>query len=935
MDSKMRKKGILDKFIDIFSDFKGKIVSFSEKSKRNYFLVYFLAFALLFSIISFIFYFCIYFCNGKTVIWAPDGKDQYMISLKYFGNWGKSIIDAFFSNGTLQVPFWDSKIAMGSDVLITLNYYIVGDPIGLLAIIWPKDHYVTLYTLGSILRIFLAGVSFSVMCFYFKKGRFQTILGSLIYTFSGYVLVYSMRHPIFTIPLYLLPLLIIGAEMIFRKKSPVLFIVIIALSAVNNFYFFYYLTIMIVAYAIARYIFHYRKVLKEKLILLMLRFSIFYLIGVGLAAFLFLPTIFSFLGNGRIGANGYLPMFFPIKDYIEYIPNLVVGYKYTPLLFPCLVLLFMQKEPKYRMFKIAVIVFQVMMLLPVFGYMFNGFNYFNDRWNFLIALTYSFICVCMMPKLKSITKNQVMIVFVSFLVGLAITILFAVNTKELYFLFSVQIIILCIFLFISAYGDKVKDSFFKTMIAIIVIFAIVMQGQFWYSPAEQNHIERFIDKEELVRYENEELLDDVAPFYRIDTTLRDTYNDGMIHGFNSVSGYFSTFSGVYFDFFEQTLSGSKDVTPSRFNGFDRRASLNTLASVKYLEREASIKTPIPYGYGHHRTINKNGKDYMIYRNKNSLPLGYTYSNVIYKDEFEMLTPEQKQEAMIGSIYLEEPIQGYSSTPFNEEYIIDYEIEGNENATIKGDKIDIRKANAEIKLKFDSSANSETYIRLTNLVDNLKPPIDDLEYYLLSDDPESHRNFFKKFNRFSQAPLYVDITVSTENIKNVKTLSNSKADLYSGIHNFMFNLGFSKGRLTEATLSFNKIGVYSLEDLAVVCVPMKGFAAKVDKLRENILENVRMDTNMISGNISLKEDKILCLSIPYLDGFTAYVNGQETEILKANIMYSAIPLKAGENKVVIRYKTPYLKEGVIISAGSFILLLGILIFRGIKRKRKKI
>lgn len=47
-----------------------------------------------------------------------------------------------------------------------------------------------------------------------------------------------------------------------------------------------------------------------------------------------------------------------------------------------------------------------------------------------------------------------------------------------------------------------------------------------------------------------------------------------------------------------------------------------------------------------------------------------------------------------------------------------------------------------------------------------------------------------------------------------------------------------------------------------------------KLGEEALENVKMGTNEITGDISVSEKKALVLSVPYSKGFTAYVDGKK-------------------------------------------------------------
>jgi uncharacterized membrane protein YfhO len=73
---------------------------------------------------------------------------------------------------------------------------------------------------------------------------------------------------------------------------------------------------------------------------------------------------------------------------------------------------------------------------------------------------------------------------------------------------------------------------------------------------------------------------------------------------------------------------------------------------------------------------------------------------------------------------------------------------------------------------------------------------------------------------------------------------------------------------------------------------------------------------------------LCFSIPYSKGWTAFVNGKKTELLRANTMYMALPLKAGDYEIVLKYRTPGLTLGILIS------LLAVLLFIGIVRKNNK-
>lgn len=59
-----------------------------------------------------------------------------------------------------------------------------------------------------------------------------------------------------------------------------------------------------------------------------------------------------------------------------------------------------------------------------------------------------------------------------------------------------------------------------------------------------------------------------------------------------------------------------------------------------------------------------------------------------------------------------------------------------------------------------------------------------------------------------------------------------------------------------------------------------------------LQNVKVGTNRITGEIEVSSDKFLVFSIPYSAGFTAYVDGKETKLVQANSMYMGVELKKG-------------------------------------------
>ena len=99
-----------------------------------------------------------------------------------------------------------------------------------------------------------------------------------------------------------------------------------------------------------------------------------------------------------------------------------------------------------------------------------------------------------------------------------------------------------------------------------------------------------------------------------------------------------------------------------------------------------------------------------------------------------------------------------------------------------------------------------------------------------------------------------------------------------------------------------------------------------------------NSSFIEGQVEAKQDGWVFFAIPFEKGWTAYIDGVETELLQADIAYSAIEVTEGTHTITLRYNTPYLKEGITISGvglAVFIVWCGtILCTEKHRRHRKK-
>ena len=105
------------------------------------------------------------------------------------------------------------------------------------------------------------------------------------------------------------------------------------------------------------------------------------------------------------------------------------------------------------------------------------------------------------------------------------------------------------------------------------------------------------------------------------------------------------------------------------------------------------------------------------------------------------------------------------------------------------------------------------------------------------------------------------------------------------------------------------------------------------LSKEHLENVAMDSTHISGTLSLKEAGRLILSVPYEEGWTVQIDGENAEPEQFGNALMAFDLEAGEHTIQMHYVPEGRNIGILVSAGSVLILVGCVLCQRCDRKRK--
>lgn len=836
--------------------------------------------------------------EGKSFIWTGDGRTQHYPALVYIGRYLRQIILNIL-HGDWSIPLFDMNIGLGSDVIATLNYYGFGDPLYLLSVFVPTKYIEYLYNFLAIFRLYLAGLSFSLLCRYQKKRPPFILAGALIYVFSGYAIFSAVRHPYFINPMIQLPLLIIGIDKVIQRKKSYLFIFAVFYSALCGFYFLYMMTIMLGIYTLVRFFEVVSKNRVKDFVQMAGRVIGNYLLGIGMSAMLFVPAVIGFLYSSRSGQTIARDFFSYGWNYYRNNLLRLIGangswdaLSIAAVSLFALVLLFSMRGRRYWTLKLLLAAGAVIYVLPLGGYIMNGFGYPSQRWTFGLVLLISYVVTEIMPTLLSLSYRQKIVCFAVLFIYM-MCIFSSSKTRNAYYVVGVAMLAITLVVLLL-FGDEAVRGIARNTGAIACILLIIsnvsVNAIYRFAKDQVNYINSFTP------YGSETERLETAPVREAESYLNkysgrfdsssSFHNTGMVWRVPTSSIYWSNINANIADYWIDTENIQQSFTFNIY-GTDQRTIMSTLLSTRYYIENENRTQYIPYGY---TLIDQTKDQRQIYENEYNLPWGYTYDSYISYEELAQMNGLEQEECMLQNIALHTELNSIpKGAPASAIHEIAYAIQKETNLKWKDGILKVEKDNASLNLDFQMPEGTEGYLRLQGF----------------------------DINNSGQSSF--NVTVRSENISKSATARSTADNWYFGRENYLHNLGYSQEERTSCTITFPKKGTYRLEAIELFALPMDKYPEQVEALRAEPLENIQFGTNRVTGTVNLSKNKILCMSIPYSKGWSAKVDGEPAEILRGNIMFMALPLKEGYHEVEFTYCTPGLRAGAAISVISFSIL----------------
>lgn len=170
---------------------------------------------------------------------------------------------------------------------------------------------------------------------------------------------------------------------------------------------------------------------------------------------------------------------------------------------------------------------------------------------------------------------------------------------------------------------------------------------------------------------------------------------------------------------------------------------------------------------------------------------------------------------------------------------------------------------------------------------------------------------------------------------VKRAMNASGDPqgFSDVEDYMINLGQNRDKETDIKVSLDTIGKYHYDSIEVLAVPLSTYETCADSCVSNQYDITSFSDNYVKGTVDASgEHSMLYLSIPFHDGWQAYVDGAKTDICKIDAAFTGIPVTGtGTHTVELRYRP----VGFTFGIAAFIVgLIGCIFVCLLYRRRKE-
>ena len=752
-------------------------------------------------------------------------------------------------------PEFAFNIGSGQNIY-NFSYYGLFNPIILISYLFP---WVSMSNYIMISTIICCIVSAIMMYFWLKRrgnSELVAFAGAFLFLFSSSITFHSHRHVMFINYMPFLILGLYGVDLKLKYKKNWLLILSVFLMILTSYYFSVGGIISLGIYGVYEYLRTHDKVEIKKYLLDLLSFIYPFIIGILMASILLIPTFMALL-SGRSDTSVTVSLFDLLLPKFNADFYLYEGYGVGLTAIALLALINFIKKKKENIF--LSIILGLILLFGIFTYLLNGGMYIDAKvlipfLPIFIIIIVEFINDLFNKKIliKNILKNSILLLILT-------VITYEFNSNLIILFFDLLVIFLAIY-FYKKTNKKIVFILPILLFAYGVSYGISTRDKLVDAEQFNNN---YTNNRGVINY----ILKRDNDYFRINTYLGAYTNNNIYENMNNyMSTVYSSLSNIeynnfYYDLFNNNIqSRNRSITSNTAN-----LLFNDFSGNKYLVSKSLVDW---IGYEYVDKVN----GYYIYKNENVLPLGYATNNLISEKEFDNLNYPYNIELLMNNIVVNDK----DSSEYKS-YIIKHDIDINR---FDFDGLNVEYSDNKYRFDIKDKKKKITY----KLCDEVKNKI-----------------LFVRFKVFNDNPKDTVIKVNG----NANKLTRDGWKYHN--NNFLFDYVISVKDLDELNISFSE-GHYELGDFELYYLDYE----HIKKKKVDALNIIKMEDNIVVGNIDVTNDGYFTLSIPYDHGFKAIVDGKEVEVEKVNKAYIGFKINKGQHVIEVIYNNPYKDISMLIS-----------------------
>lgn len=809
--------------------------------------------------------------------------------------------------------FWSWTQGGGVNYFALMSYYLAS-PMNFLSVFIPGEWLREFLMFSVVIKVACAGMFMAIFLrSVYKKNDFSLVIFGCCFSFCAFFMGYYW-NTIWLDTVCITPLVALGAVKLLTENKFRLYVVSLALSLLTNYYIGLFACIFVLLIFIAYNIVKWDGL--KNFLTKLVQTGVFSLIAIGITAFFLLPAFFGLQNTNASGRpfpttfdinigdtddlmgvlnaikeilSNFITFISPATKEADALPNIACG---TVAIVLGILFLTSQKiKLKEKIVDMCLIFFMIIScIIRQLDYIWHGFHFTNMipyRFSYLI----SFVLIVMAFRAFMLIDFSSCWDVILAALGTALIILLAIGTQEAYTIIGTAIIafVVCGMLFFYTKRIVPKQVLLIVLAVVVIgesaatayigVKTTTVTGTYDY-PRGEEKTAQIIDYMDSLEENTPEL-------WRAEMTTTQTLNDGSLNYYNGLSMFNSMANVDMTRFFENFgMMGWK--SGNRYTYAESSPVTNMFMNLKYIISRDGV---------YHNTYDLSevytvGNEKLL-KNEHYIPMGFMVDGRLLhwqeNDNEDQFNPfDQQNEFFKLATGIDENV--YTPLEVVSQGHYDY------------NKFPVNKTSYG---NYSYSCNDSTIT--PHVKWNYEAPKDGL-YCMYADIQGGD-----------------DVTVMVNDV--------SQQSAYGMGRSYIACIGyFNEG---------DKISVYAqLEQgqsgTAKVYVDLLNqdiFEQGYNKVSKDVMTTTKLTGSSMEGKINVSQSGLFYTSIPYEEGWKAYVDGKEVNITPVGGSLVAFNLSSGQHTIKLQYYPKGFWIGFAVTVICITTFAVLCVYTYVYKKRK--